>query len=559
MNVADYIAQTLKERVRHVFGYPGRANLKLIDSFISGGLEYVQTCHEQAAAMAADAYSRITGGLGACTSTSGPGATNLLTGLANAYFDSVPCIFLTGQDNFSHINKSNGARQNGFQEVNCVAMSSPITKYSTLIKSAYEVPYKLSKALYLAFEARPGPVLLDVPIDIQFQDLDVARLRCFKPNTSPVQTMPPQSIEAVVRFLTQARRPVVLAGGGLRLAIALDEFKTFVVRTGLPVVSTLNGLDSYTPSYGFAGLNGNTHANLLINNADFLLVLGSRLALQHAGKVRSDYTRAMVFQVDIDPAEQNREFASDLFINADLALFLKNLNRELESEKLPDWSGWIEVGRVWQEKYACNSCHNNAGGLDPVQLVSYVSEISRDRAVFTVDVGQNQMWAAQGLRLKVGQRFLSSSGHGAMGYSLPAAIGAAIGSPGSPVVAFTGDGGLQMNSQELAVMAKRALDIKLIVFNNKTLGMIREIQDKYYGARHHGTARDRYSCPDLKLLALSYGLDFFKICRREDIGNLRNVLNRPGPVLIEVEINFNSTVLNRYDEAHIFKQEKIKD
>lgn len=556
MNVADYIAGVLKERVGHIFGYPGRANLKLIDAMAAAGIEYVQTCHEQAAAMAADAYARVTGGLGAGTSTSGPGVTNLITGVANAYFDSVPCVFLTGQDNFSHINKKNQARQNGFQEVDVVALTAPVTKYSAAIKSADEVPYELSKALYLALEGRPGPVLLDVPIDIQFQELDTERPKLFEPGAPSAERMAPQSLEETVRALSAARRPAVLAGGGLRLAGALDEFKTFIERTGLPVATTINGLDCLSPTYGFAGLHGNTHANLLINNSDFLLVLGSRMAMQHVGKVRADYTAGQVVQVDIDLTERDREFNSDLFINVDLKLFLRELNARLESESLADWSGWIRTGLAWKEKYAHNS-RINPGGIDPVELVSDICEACSDRTIFTVDVGQNQMWTAQGMKIRGGQRFLSSSGHGAMGFALPAAIGAAIASPGSPAVAFSGDGGLQMNMQELVLMARRELDLKYVVFNNGTLGMIREIQDKYYGSRHHGTARECCDGPDLKLLAAAYGLNFLRVGGPEHRAGLKSFLNRPGPGLIEVEVDFGSTVLSRYDQADIFEKEKI--
>jgi acetolactate synthase-1/2/3 large subunit len=558
MNVSEYIAGRLKEKLDHVFGFQGGAILKLVDSFVAAGLEYVQTYHEQAAALAADAYARITGGLGVAIATSGPGVTNLLTGIANAYYDSIPVIFFTGQDYTNHINKNNAARQNGFQEVDAAAICRPVTKYAKTIMKPEEVPYELGLAINTALTGRPGPVLLDIPIDIQFQDIDPEQLPSFEP--------PPEKKADVAREasivqsrLFSAKRPVVLAGGGLRLAKALAEFEEFINLTGFPVVTTLNALDVCLGHHSFSGLYGNTPANLVVNNADLVLVLGSRLGLRQVGKRVDDYTRGAVIQVDIDVNERNRGLDSALFVHCALKDFLRTMNVALRDAKpsfeLDEWRKTIDR---WERQYARNNQVNHEG-LDPVRFVARLCPLCRETAIFTADVGQNQMWVAQGFRPKGRQRLLNSSGHGAMGFSLPAAIGAVFAAPSAQTVAFTGDGGLQMNIRELMSLAHRRLNIKCLVFKNNTLGMMREVQARYFESRFHGAWEKDFACPDLELLAKAYGLDYDRVTDESQISELAERLKYPGPALIEVPIALNSQLLNRYDEVHIFEREAIRD
>jgi len=558
MNVAEYIAEQLKKRVEHIFGYQGGAILKLVDSMVEAGMQYVQTYHEQAAALAADAYARVTGGLGAAIATSGPGATNLVTGIANAYFDSIPVLFITGQDYTSSINGDKMARQNGFQAVDVVGICRPITKYAKLIMTAEEVPFELEKALYMAFEGRPGPVLLDIPIDIQFKEIEVAAVPVFSPPiTTGIQGDAVKSAaDNVMRRLKAAKRPVILAGGGIRLANAINEFKDFADRTAIPVVTTLNALDCYEKAHSFSGLYGNTSANLIINNADVLLVLGSRLGLRQVSKFKNDYTNASVIQVDIDPYEQNRGLDSEFFVHSHLKPFLAAIN-ELCCDQDPLASvSWLEAVRGWDEKYLANSRVND-DGVDPVALVATLTSLCTDDAIFTSDVGQNQMWVGQGFHVKGEQRLLNSSGHGAMGFSLPAAIGAKIAAPGRQVIAFTGDGGLQMNIQELLTLAHRRLGIKCVVFNNNTLGLMREVQGLYFGSRFYGSCEKDFICPDLKGLAGAYGLNYVSITDEKQVDNLASCLADSEPWIIDVKVGINSKVINRYDEKHVFEQEKI--
>lgn len=557
MNVSEYITNFLiKNNIKHIFGFQGGAILKLVDTMVeSGEIEYVQNYHEQAAAFCADAYSRVTGNIGVAIATSGPGATNLITGIANAYFDSIPTVFITGQDYTTNIKKPGNARQDGFQEVDIVSMVKPITKYAVTIMNAEDVKYEFEKSFYLAKSGRPGSVLIDVPIDIQFKEIEEDKLKSFVP---PVEKYDSNKINEVVEVLKKAKRPVVLAGGGIRLSDSISDFEKFINKIKIPVVSTLNALDCYDNAYSFSGLYGNTHSNIIINNADVLFVLGSRLGLRQVGKFKENYTSAKIIQVDIDIKERNRSLNTDLFIHDDLKHFLSELNNKIAKETFQDYSAWTMKVEEWKEKYSKNT-YINDDGIDPVEFVSKVSEIFSDNAIVTSDVGQNQMWIAQGFCPKKNQRLLNSSGHGAMGFSLPAAIGAKIAHPESQVIAFMGDGGLQMNLQELLTTAHRNLNIKCIILNNNTLGMMREVQSLYFGSRFYGADEKDFICADLKLLAKTFKIDYLKIVNKSEIYKINKVLANDKPCLIDLRITSNSKLLNRYDEKEIFEKEKLSD
>lgn len=556
MNVAEYITEFLiKNNVKHIFGYQGGAILKLVDTMVESGIEYFQNYHEQASAFCADAYARVNGDLGVAISTSGPGATNLVTGIANAYFDSIPTLFITGQDYTTNIKKPGNARQDGFQEVDIVSLVKPITKYAVTIMKAEDVKYEFEKAVYYAKSGRPGSVLVDVPIDIQFKEVDADKLKSFIP---PVEEYYKSGVDKVIEILKNASNPVVLVGGGVRLSGAVSEFEKFIAKTKIPVVSTLNALDCYFDAYSFSGLYGNTHSNLIINNADVLLVLGSRLGLRQVGKFKENYTSAKIIQVDIDINEKNRSLETDLFIHDNLKYFLNELINNAEKESFPDYSDWKKKADEWKEKYSKNT-YVNDDGIDPVEFVSKVGEYFDENAIITSDVGQNQMWVAQGFCPKRGQRLLNSSGHGAMGFSLPAAIGVKIAKPDAQVIAFTGDGGLQMNMQELLTVAHKNLNIKCIVLNNNTLGMMREVQSRYFDSRFYGAYERDFVCADLEMLAKAFGMDYLKVSQKSEIENIKNILKNDRPTIVDLRICSNSKLLNRYDEAEIFEKEKLKE
>lgn len=558
MNVASYLARFLVDKgVAHVFGYTGSAMLKLVHEIVATHkIEFIHNYHEQGSAFCADGYSRTTGKLGVAVATSGPGATNLITGIVNANLDSVPTLFITGQDYKSNITNCNGARQNGFQDLDIVSIVKPVTKYAVLVTDPERIAYELEKAYHYATDGRPGAVLVDIPIDVQFAEIDPEGLDhfvCDKPEPTPRFNE-----EEIVSILQGSRRPVILVGGGVRLAHAQGLLNQLVKQTNIPVVSTLNGLDVVEGNYGFGGIYGNTSANLAIQNSDLIVALGARWGNHHVGKSPDKYTTARIIHVDIDAVELRRVFVKELGIKANLKPFLEWLLSVSQRVELPNYSGWHEIIRGWTLKYCANT-YVNRKGLDPVRVVELMQELLSTDAILTNDVGQNQMWVSQAFRTKSGQRLINSVGLGSMGFSLPAAIGAKFAEPSKQVVAFMGDGGLQINLQELMLVGSRKLGVKCVVFNNRTLGMIREVQGRHYQARYHGANPSEFGCPDLKMLAQTYGLGYRLVESMEDIAKLADVFADDLPYIIEVSLDLDTKLTNRYDEAHCFDEERIHD
>lgn len=562
LKAADYIAKYIENLgIEQVFGYQGAAINPLIDAIVKRGkIKYIQAYHEQAAGFCADAYSRITGKTGIALVTNGPGAVNLMSAIANAHLDSTPCLFLTGQVNTFDMNPSFlNIRQNGFQEVDIINMVKPVTKYAKTVKDAEKIKYELDKALYIANEGRKGAVLLDLPFDIQNEEVEEKYLTLFKPKKKAADDSKISAqITKAVKLISQANRPIIITGGGVRSANALKEFEEFIQRTNIPTVSTLMGLDVFSKTNaGFAGLYGTTAANLSVYNADLIIVLGSRLAKRHFGFTREQFnSKGKIIHADIDKHELNRATKEDLSINTDAKNFLKKLNStKFQVKNLQQWHKTITN---WQKKYDKNA-QINKNGLDPVKFIKEISKILPADSIITTDVGQNQMWTAQGFKVKKGQRILSSGGLGCMGFSLPAAIGAKLAEPAKKVFAFAGDGGFQMNLQELQMIADRNLNIKYFIFNNSTLGMIKELQYRFFESRYNGT-QEGYGVPCLKQLAKIYSMDYIKTDKNYKIENLKQKLESETPCLIEVELNKENTfVLNKSCESEIYKENLIKD
>jgi acetolactate synthase-1/2/3 large subunit len=558
MNVANYVANFLVAKgVVHVFGYTGSAMLKLVHEMVATDkIEFIHNYHEQGSAFCADGYSRITGKLGVAVATSGPGATNLITGIVNANLDSIPTLFITGQDYKANITNYNGARQNGFQDLDIVSVVRSVTKYAVLVTDPNRIAYELEKAYYYATEGRSGAVLVDIPIDVQFAEIDPESLDHFV--CAKLEPSSQFNEEEIVSLLQGSRRPVILVGGGVRLAHAHGLVNQLVKQTNIPVVSTLNGLDVVEGNYGFGGIYGNTSANLAIQNSDLIVALGVRWGNHHVGKSPNKYTSARIIHVDIDIVELRRIFANELGIKAHLATFLEWLLTVLQKVDLPNYSEWHEIIHGWALKYCANPCVNH-NGLDPVRVVELMQPLLSTDAILTNDVGQNQMWVAQAFRTKSGHRLLNSVGLGSMGFSLPSAIGAKIAAPGKQVVAFMGDGGLQINLQELMLVGLRKLGVKCVVFNNRTLGMIREVQGRHYQARFHGANPSEFGCPNLKMLAQTYGLGYRLVESMENIATLGDVFSDDLPYIIEVPLDLDTKLTNRYDEGHCFEAERIHD
>lgn len=542
VTVAGYIAKFLKAKnVNHIFGFQGSAMLKMLDEIVGNGIEYIQNFNEQASGFAADGYARVSGGIGAAIATSGPGAVNLIGGIANAYFDSVPVMFITGQDYLCNISANNGARQNGFQDMDIVSMVKTITKYAVLLDNPENVRYELEKAYYLATTGRKGSVLIDVPIDVQFREIDENNLPEFVP---PSDVKYDYKINEVIKLIENSKRPIMLVGGGVRGADAVKELREFVNKTQIPVVSTLNGLDVVENIVGFSGIFGNTAANLAILNADLLITLGTRFAQQHAGKKKELYYKnAKVIHVDIDKAEINRTFVKeDVSVVSDLKEFLMAVNEQKIKLEIEEWTDQVQT---WKNLYK-DTVIRSSKGVDPIKLVKEISKYANEKALFTADVGANQMWVAQGLRLKKNQRLLNSAGFGAMGYSLPSGIGASYLVP--EVVSFMGDGGFQINLQELNTLAIRRNNVKCVIFNNNNLGLMRNLQKKFYNNHFYGNNEKEFTCPDLKKLADTFNLRYIKIENENDFIKLKDLFKNAEPCLIDVIVDKDTFPLNRYDD-----------
>lgn len=554
MKLSDYVVEFIaREGAGHVFEFIGGAITHLIDSIHHrSDVECVSVHHEQTAAFAAEAYARINGRLGVAMATSGPGALNMVTGIGSCWFDSVPCLFITGQVNTYEYKFDRPVRQIGFQETDIVSVVQPLTKYAVLVTEPETIRYHLEKAVWLARNGRPGPVLLDIPMNVQRAQIDPDSLSGFTAEAEEgahKQSAPPPAADAVTKvaeLLQKARRPVILAGGGVRSACAAAELQTLVERSGVPVVTTLLGLDAIghdnSSFFGMIGSYGNRYSNLTLANCDLLLVLGARLDSRQTGTRPDTLARAATkVHVDIDPNELNAKLKVDLALHADLKEFLQALNGEVEKIKAPDLSSWYQTINAFRDKYPTLADPAEFPGIDPNRFMEVLGGHCRPGDVVTLDVGQNQMWAAQSLSLKEGQRMLISGGMGAMGFSLPAAIGAAK-VTGGRVICLNGDGGIQVNIQDLDVVAAHKLPVKVIVLNNNCLGMVRQFQDMYFGGRRQSTVIG-YSCPDLCKVAEAYGIPAFTIESLDSADAvLAEALELEGPAYIEVKLEQNSCV-----------------
>lgn len=543
MKLADYIAGFLAAQgCTHVFGYPGGAIMHLIDSLYKRqDIQFIGTYHEQGAAFAAEGYARRKNGLGVAIATSGPGATNLITGICSAYFDSIPCLYLTGQVNTYEYKGDMTVRQLGFQETDIVSIVKPITKYAVRLTDPLQIRYELEKAISLATSGRKGPVLLDLPMDMQRADIKEQELVGYQ--AEPAEEMKKDWLGPLLELFNNAKRPVILVGGGVRLAGAQDLFQQFAQQLKIPIVCSLMGRDVYDNTkdnyFGMIGAYGNRYANLTIANSDFILALGSRLDSRQTGKASSFAREAKLVRVDIDSNELAKKIKKDeMVIQADIGYFLSTLLENMEQInpafiKPSLANSWLERARNYQQKYP--SFHTQDIS-DPNFIMWEISQMTSENDVICLDVGQNQMWAAQSMQLTKGQRLLISGGMGAMGFSLPAAIGAYYQNPHQgKVLAIAGDGGMQMNIQELALLKRNRLPIKVIVMNNHSLGMIRHFQEMYFEGRYYATIKD-YEAPDFCKIAEAYGIQGVKVKDIHGLRNLKPLLASADPVFIEIQL-----------------------
>lgn len=535
MKASDFIVEYLIEKkITDVFGYPGGMVTHLMDSFskYDDQIKAHVTYNEQGAAFAACGYAQVTGKPGVAYATSGPGATNLITGICNAYMDSIPTVFITGQVNSFEQKGNMNVRQRGFQETDIVSMVKGITKCAVKVNNADELKVCLDKAFYEALNGRMGPVLLDVAMDVTRTDVDPKQLKGWMPDSSVDRiVLSDIDLQRIISVISEARRPVVLIGNGIDRAKDNTGWKQALNQIGVPVVSSMIAVDIQTELdnyYGFIGAYGDRTANFIVAKSDLIITFGSRLDVRQVGAKRENFAPvSKIIRIDIDLGELEYKVHDDeMSIVADSYDSIKKITEEWYRVGA-DYSSWINT---------CSTIKKTLYGHDDRIYNDYVrkiSEIADDNSIITTDVGQNQVWVAQSFKVKEGQRILFSGGHGAMGYSLPATIGACIGS-GKRTYCFTGDGGLQMNIQELQFINREKLPVTVILFNNNALGMIRHFQEMYFNDNYYQTVPSGgYDNPDFRKLAEAYGFNYKKI---NDVGELVE-MNNDTPTFIEVVLN----------------------
>lgn len=502
---ADAIVKCLEEEgVKYVFGYPGVAICPFYNSILSSPVETILIRTEQNAAHAASGFARVTGQVGVCAVTSGPGATNVITGIATAFADSIPLVCITGQVNSELIGSD------VFQEADITGAVESFVKYSYLIKDAAQIPRVFKEAFYIANSGRKGPVLIDVPIDIQnaainkFKYPEEVNLRTYKP-TIKGHTV---QIQKVVRELSRAERPIICVGGGVRLSEAETELRTFVEKHRVPVVSTMMGISAmptrHPMYYGMVGNNGHPYANRAMNESDLLIMVGARVADRAVSQPDLITENKVLVHIDVDPAEIGKNVGPTIPLVGDARHIFEDFNKE---EFTCEHDEWIETLNGYRSTMA-RVRKPNPDYVDPAEFIRMLSESMEEDAIYVADVGQNQIWSCNYHIVKNG-RFLTTGGMGTMGYSIPAAMGAKLAAPDKQVVAVCGDGSFQMSMMELATMRQFNVPVKIIVLKNNYLGMVREFQ--------HYTYKDNYSVvdlsgsPDLEKLSSAYDMKFMRL------------------------------------------------
>jgi acetolactate synthase-1/2/3 large subunit len=524
---AELVVSALRDQgVEMVFGYPGGAIMPLYDALPGSGLKHILVRHEQGAAFAADAYARATGKAGVCIATSGPGATNLLTGIANAYMDSVPLIAITGQVPTSVLGTD------AFQEIDIFGMAMPVVKHSFLVRNAADIPQIIAEAFEIATSGRPGPVLIDLPKDI-------AQTEVSNPAKVPVRIALPRmpdtgAIAEAITLLEAARQPVLYIGGGVVKANAVAALRQFQACVRIPAVSTLTGLGALATDhpdfYGMLGMHGAKAANILVQEADLLLVCGARFDDRATGKLDTFAPKAKVIHLDCDPAEIGKLRSADVGVTGDLKRTLEAL--EPANLSIAAWqSDARKLGR--QHKFDYNA---PGSGIFAPAFLEELSRTAGEKFVATCDVGQHQMWVAQHCHFTRPDAHLTSAGLGAMGYGIPAGIGAKLARPDDCVITITGDGSIMMNIQELATIRRYGIPLKIVLFDNSTLGLVRQWQELFYEGNFSEV--DLYDNPDFADVARAFGIEAFTVSRREQTSAaIARLLATNGPVLAHVRID----------------------
>lgn len=538
MTVAEAVLRVVKEQGTDViYGYPGAANTPVYDKINNAELYCVLTRNEQGAAHAASSYFKMTGKVGVCTATSGPGATNLITGIANAYMDSTPLIAITGQVPLCNIGKD------AFQEVDTTGVTTPITKHNYLVKNAADAVSIMREAFYIAKTGRPGPVVVDIPLDIQKEIIEF--IPCEKPEIrgyNPEPEFNEKQIKKLAKMIRSAKKPFVVLGGGVLGAGASNEFAAFVEKIKIPVASTLMGISGiasdHTQYLGMLGLHGTYSANNAFLNSDLIIFMGSRISDRAVSDSEATTRRAKIVHIDIDPAEINKNIICDLSIVADIKKLLIKLNEYVEFT-CPD--AWLnECIKAKSQNIKADDSQTKL--VNPKLFLKKLSDKTTPETVVATEVGQNQIWTANHYKFLKPNTFLTSGGFGTMGYGLPAALGAKIARPELTVIAIEGDGSFQMAMPELAAMRQSGADLKIVIFKNRSLGMVHELQQLHFDSNFVSVDLGDY--PHFDKIAEAYDIPYMQIGTNDEIENGINALLKDGQAFIlEVLVDeFESTL-----------------
>jgi acetolactate synthase-1/2/3 large subunit len=525
MNGAQWVVQALRAQgVDTVFGYPGGAIMPVYDALYDGGVEHLLCRHEQGAAMAAIGYARSTGKVGVCIATSGPGATNLITGLADALLDSVPLVAITGQVGSALIGTD------AFQEIDVLGLSLACTKHSFLVESLDALPGIMAEAFAIASSGRPGPVLIDIPKDIQLAHGEL------HPHLMPVEEelhYPAAELAQAVELLAQAHKPMLYVGGGVGMAQAVPALREFIEVTQMPNVATLKGLgapDAEQPYYlGMLGMHGTKAANLAVQECDLLIAVGARFDDRVTGKLNAFAPHAKVIHMDIDPAEMSKLRQAHVALQGDLKALLPALQQPLNI------AAWQQRVVELKESHSWRYDHPGQPIYAPL-LLKQLSERKPANSVITTDVGQHQMWTAQHMTFERPENFITSSGLGTMGFGVPAAVGAQMARPEDTVVCVSGDGSFMMNVQELGTIKRKQLPLKIVLLDNQRLGMVRQWQQLFFDGRYSET--NLSDNPDFLMLANAFGIPGQRITRKDQVADALDALfNSEGPYMLHVSID----------------------
>ena len=520
--------------IKEIFGYPGGAVIPIYDELYSfKDIKHYFARHEQGAVHEADGYARSTGNVGVCLATSGPGATNLVTGIMTAHMDSIPLLVITGQVSSSLLGKD------AFQESDIVGITVPITKNNYLVQDIKDLPRILKEAYYIASTGRPGPVLVDIPRDIQLQEIPYDEFNKIYENHfslegyNPVYEGHKGQIKTAIKMIKDSKKPLIIAGAGILKAHAYEELKEFVEKTNIPVAMTLLGLGSFSGNHelalGMIGMHGTTYANYAANEADLIIAAGMRFDDRVTGNPQKFVPNAKIIHIDIDPAEIGKNKLIDVPIVGDLKNVLTDLN-----EKAPkvSYDEWLKQIKKWKKEYSLTYRKTEDDILIPQEILSEIDKITKGNVIVATDVGQHQMWAAQYLTFNNPYSILTSGGAGTMGFGLPAAIGAQVANPNKKVLAVVGDGGFQMTFQELMLIKEYNLPVKIFIINNSYLGMVRQWQELFHEKRYSSV--DLSYNPDFIKIGEAYGIKSIQLKNKKDLKkNLKKILESDEAVLVE--------------------------